>query len=373
MRRRSKSWVHASTRATVVVTVVAALAAASTACGRWPRSVEPTAPVAGVDHWHVAFGVWVCDRYLDAFVDRHGARHGIHTHGDGLIHIHPADRSTAAGNATLAAFDAEVDLQLSTGSLRLPDQVVHRDGAQCPNGPGRLSILRWAPTPAGDATPETLGTDPGAVALRDRDALAIVFAPAGTHVPPPPSVDTMDALSDVVPTMQPDRWAAGATHGPYSVMPSEPGPPTTTVARVVPTGRRDSFAVWLVGQGTAEGAGGCPTPQVEAWQSGICYSPLPSSPRLGADIIAHSKAVRTKNLDLWSVQLVLTPDGLERFNELAGQAWRERRPLAIELGGRVITTPSLQIERFTSDDVISISAGLDEQATRSVAMTLDGR
>jgi len=52
-----------------------------------------TAPIANQDHWHAAYGVYICDKFIDSF--QHGADPnaadplGIHSHGDGVIHIHP--------------------------------------------------------------------------------------------------------------------------------------------------------------------------------------------------------------------------------------------------------------------------------------------
>ena len=40
------------------------------------------------DHWHAAFGVNVCGEWLPNAPEFEDAE-GIHTHGDGLMHIHP--------------------------------------------------------------------------------------------------------------------------------------------------------------------------------------------------------------------------------------------------------------------------------------------
>src|SRR3954453_23045374 len=53
------------------------------------KEASAVAP-AVCDHYHNAFGIFVCDKYLPALVDSTApASLGIHTHGEGIIHIHP--------------------------------------------------------------------------------------------------------------------------------------------------------------------------------------------------------------------------------------------------------------------------------------------
>lgn len=67
-------------------------------------------PRANVDHWHTALGINVCGRWLADPPEFHvrGAnpdlRAGIHSHGDGLIHIHPFSTDEAGERATLRRF-----------------------------------------------------------------------------------------------------------------------------------------------------------------------------------------------------------------------------------------------------------------------------
>src|SRR3954464_11404283 len=41
------------------------------------------------DHWHAAYGFYVCDHFLPALPESPKDPEGIHTHGDGVFHIHP--------------------------------------------------------------------------------------------------------------------------------------------------------------------------------------------------------------------------------------------------------------------------------------------
>ena len=65
-------------------------------------SAEATAPVVNQDHWHAAYGVYVCDAFRPPVTDvSSDDTTGIHTHGDGIIHTHPFVASAAGKNATL--------------------------------------------------------------------------------------------------------------------------------------------------------------------------------------------------------------------------------------------------------------------------------
>lgn len=74
----------------------------------------PIGPSPGSSHWHAAYVVRVCDEVLDPFEDAQ-ASHGIHTHGDGLIHVHPATEIVGFERATLRVFTEVVGLRLDDG------------------------------------------------------------------------------------------------------------------------------------------------------------------------------------------------------------------------------------------------------------------
>ncbi len=62
--------------------------------GRTSRSnsaAADVAPVLNKDHWHAAYGIYVCDKFNSPLVDLPNKpdTNGIHTHGEGVIHIHP--------------------------------------------------------------------------------------------------------------------------------------------------------------------------------------------------------------------------------------------------------------------------------------------
>lgn len=95
-------------------------------------------PVVG-DHWHAQYAVVICGKALPPFPSSSG---GIHTHGDGLIHIHPENVSEQGPNATLGRFLDKVGARLSSNILRLPGGTTYANGDKCPDGkPGTLHLL----------------------------------------------------------------------------------------------------------------------------------------------------------------------------------------------------------------------------------------
>lgn len=95
---------------------------------------RPPYPRVGA-HWHAPFSVEICGRAL-AFPPSPG---NTHTHGDGVIHVHP-ETDEEGRQATLATFFASLGVSLKSGELVLPDGRRFRDGDRCGQTPGRLRL-----------------------------------------------------------------------------------------------------------------------------------------------------------------------------------------------------------------------------------------
>nr|MCU0269912.1 hypothetical protein [Acidimicrobiales bacterium] len=73
--------------------------------GQRNNRAEAEAPSAvNSDHWHTAYGVYVCDTFQEPIPDQGTDPVGIHTHGDGVIHIHPFSEASSGDNAQLYHF-----------------------------------------------------------------------------------------------------------------------------------------------------------------------------------------------------------------------------------------------------------------------------
>ena len=140
---------------------------------------DQTPPRANVDHFHAAYAVDLCGVEQSPMRDAAPDTEGIHTHGDGLIHIHPFQSTVAGDRATLSVFFNQVDLQLTDTTLTLPSGETRTEGRdQCDGKESELVVLVWlraADADAGNAPDETHTTNMGDVRLRQGEAITIAF------------------------------------------------------------------------------------------------------------------------------------------------------------------------------------------------------
>src|SRR5581483_11192459 len=136
-------------------------------------------PKANVDHVHSAYDVYVCTpdnatppssttttspttttaatsttiaaqgdvpgEFLPPFTDAQQDTLGIHTHGDGLIHIHPFTDSVSGRKATLGVFLDQVGVSMTNDTLTLPTGQTYKEGkTKCQGGKdGELQVAKW--------------------------------------------------------------------------------------------------------------------------------------------------------------------------------------------------------------------------------------
>ena len=158
---------------------------------------EDVPPFLG-DHLHAAYGIYICDRWLEPLTDARAEELGIHTHGDGVIHIHPFSEEVTGTRATMSRFFDQVDLEVTDNEIDLPgtgDE--YKEGTDtCDNEPAMVQLLRW--DSPDDESPEVITDDIGETGLGvDRQVFALVFGSDETDVEQPPSVPTLDNLTDV--------------------------------------------------------------------------------------------------------------------------------------------------------------------------------
>jgi hypothetical protein len=136
------------------------------------------------DHWHAAIGVNVCGQWLSnapEFHNRAGTGNvqaGIHSHGDGLIHIHPFTSNEAGENATLGTFFEFGGWSLSEGSFEAWEGDEHSSGDECGN---KEATVRWSVNGK-----EKTG-NPADYRPQDQDVIAVALLPEGKKIGRPPS------------------------------------------------------------------------------------------------------------------------------------------------------------------------------------------
>ena len=148
-----------------------------------------TPPVVNQDHWHAAYGVYICDSFAEPITDQRDPK-GIHTHADGVIHIHPFLRSAAGRNATLEVFADAVRMDLNDTTIQLPGGEEYTEGDDECDGKDAKVMIK-----VNDDEPITENV--AQLKMNDRDLITIAFVPEGTEIPPPPSAPNLDNLSDV--------------------------------------------------------------------------------------------------------------------------------------------------------------------------------
>ncbi|HEX5095340.1 MAG TPA: hypothetical protein VFX21_04975 [Acidimicrobiia bacterium] len=199
MRERSRKSRHQRTSGWFYATVAVIVVIGSVTIGAivMGRDDNNTAPVIG-DHWHAAFGVNICGEWIsnpatfETPANNSGVRAGIHTHGDGFIHIHPFARAETGNNATLGKFlsyggwsASEDSISVWTGPDVDKSKTTWTNGDKCPSGseegagePGRVVF---------EVNCKTVEGNPSDHKLADQEVVAIGFVPKGVEIGAPPN------------------------------------------------------------------------------------------------------------------------------------------------------------------------------------------
>jgi hypothetical protein len=147
-----------------------------------PVALQPLAlPAASgarvdVDFWTAALGVKICGTWLSN-APAFGLDTGVHSHGDGLVYVHPFTPDEAGDKATLGLFLQRGGWLASSDELKVWDGDDHRSGSTCANG--QPAQVRWWVDGV-----EQHG-DPSAFAPRNGQVIVLSFDADAT--PPGPS------------------------------------------------------------------------------------------------------------------------------------------------------------------------------------------
>ncbi|MBI2913559.1 MAG: cupredoxin domain-containing protein [Chloroflexi bacterium] len=98
------------------------------------------APRIGQDHWHATYQTFICGERQPNVPTWEA---GVHTHADGVIHIHPFTPSEEGNGARLVKWFEYGGGKLTKDELRLPgSRKEYKNGDQCPDGrPGIVQIF----------------------------------------------------------------------------------------------------------------------------------------------------------------------------------------------------------------------------------------
>jgi plastocyanin len=90
------------------------------------------APRIGEDHWHATYTFYVCGEKQPPAPTWEA---GVHTHGDGVIHIHPFFSSEEGAGARLVKWFEYGGGSLTGSEVRMPgSSQTYKNGDECPDG-----------------------------------------------------------------------------------------------------------------------------------------------------------------------------------------------------------------------------------------------
>ena len=177
-------------------------------------------PRQNEDHWHSPYAVWDCvnggtadDPIFEPVFQSSRDEEGIHSHQDGVIHIHPFFDRTAGRNAQVKAFMREMGAEISEEAIVMPsgielgieeeqtivddegNPILDEDGnvqtetvpVECDGDPVIIQVARWRRSSQLNRDPVIYTEDLEDVRfLADQEAFVFARAPEGADIPPPP-------------------------------------------------------------------------------------------------------------------------------------------------------------------------------------------
>lgn len=190
------------------------------------------------DHWHEAFGINICGEFLGNQTDDGPDRLGIHTHADGLIHIHPFGAGGSGENATMGAFLDQLGIGVSDGTLTLNDGTAKGPDDECDGEEAEVALFVWPPQASDKTEPEKLtGSEiTEARFTEDGGEYVLSFNPKDFTPPLPPSRSELANPSDVEPGQSTDGLNSATSttvaEGGSSTVPADTTPSVPTESTV---------------------------------------------------------------------------------------------------------------------------------------------
>lgn len=143
-------------------------------------------PRVGDDHWHAVYDIYDCvsDSFLPAFQGTEDPD-GIHSHADGLMHIHPFNSSAAGSNAQLGVFLESMNATVSTSEISAPDFATLTAGEDCGGQPSVIKVARFQVDPEIKLV-EVYDSDFGSIHFeKNREAFTIARVAPDQEIPQP--------------------------------------------------------------------------------------------------------------------------------------------------------------------------------------------
>ena len=213
----------------LIVAIVMVLGLGTIVYARQSVPADDSSPPTTNDHWHAAYGFYLCDTWQQLAGNleeantpgsQRFARTGVHSHDDGVIHWHPFTSSAVGKRAKLGVFLDVYDVELDNDSLKFPDDQLggkeYIEGeTKCGTEDAELQVVVWDSfTDTDDGTTYIANFDNIPI-KNDGMVFAIAFVPRDTDVPMPPWAAELVALgaADQGQTRPDDTVVPGVTTG----------------------------------------------------------------------------------------------------------------------------------------------------------------
>jgi hypothetical protein len=204
------------------------------------------------DHWHAALGIYQCDGFVfdgtteggPFLTDLLDDPLGIHTHQDGVIHIHPFTDAAGGRNARMRIFFDDVGISASNSTIEFPDGTVwDEDETTCTvdgeEVPGQIVLARWnsaQDAADGERPSEIITEDFGDVRFRnDREYFTLAFLPEGDIDTVPVRPDVIEDLSNLDDVLEAPGASTTVPEDGETTTTTGDGETTTTVPATTTT------------------------------------------------------------------------------------------------------------------------------------------
>ena len=191
------------------------------------------------DHIHQALAINVCGEFLPS-VPEFESSIGIHTHGDGVIHVHPFSQLGVGANATLDRYvkdarEGGVDFALSSSKLDYLDQSYEEGETECEGvDEPMLRMAYWENVQGDDAPEVTTGDFLDRRLTSNGGGITIYYGDPDADIPKPQNADQLVQLGAADGGQTPDDQGNTTTTTPEdettSTTSGEPSEATTTTA-----------------------------------------------------------------------------------------------------------------------------------------------
>jgi hypothetical protein len=164
------------------------------------------------DHIHQAFGVNVCGEWKQP-IPEFESQVGIHTHGDGVLHIHPFSQLGVGANATVGRFfedarnEGGLDVEINDTKLTYMGETIEEGETECEDVDSpELRMAYWANVSDPESSPIiTTGSFNDRRLTDNGAAITIFYGDPKAEIPKPPTAENLEALGAVDGGQVPDE------------------------------------------------------------------------------------------------------------------------------------------------------------------------